>query len=358
MFISLERTVSVSATTFACKMEMSCKSPSKVTGALCATPCGQTNRNRLLSTSFLGMRDMSETMSKPNVAILGLGIMGSGMANRLLSAGFPLAVYNRNREKCVPFGRRRRVHRHFAARGCIAFPDHSQHGGAMTPLPERSGWEKNGALTGASPGSVLIESSTLSGDWIAGARAAKASSVAAEFLDAPVTGTKPHAASGELVFLVGGSADALDAARPVFSVLGRDVVHLGPVGSGTLMKLINNFVCGVQAASFAEAVAMIDAGGLDRVKAVSILTGGAPGSGIVKRIADRIATNDFTPNFALRWMAKDLVVCSAECAPDETELPCKLRPQRLSVFQQAIAEGHGDEDFSAVSKSSRRRSNS
>src|SRR5208283_5707252 len=142
---------------------------------------------------------------------------------------------------------------------------------------------EQGALNGAPAGSVLIESSTLSGDWIQ-ELAAKAAERGCKFLDAPVTGTKPHAASGELLFLVGGPAEVIEEARPVFSTLGRDVIHLGPIGSGAMMKLVNNFLCGVQAASFAEALALIDAGGLDRAKAMSILTGGAPGSGIVKRM--------------------------------------------------------------------------
>jgi 3-hydroxyisobutyrate dehydrogenase len=72
------------------------------------------------------------------------------------------------------------------------------------------------------------------------------------------------------------------------------------------MKLVNNFICGVQAASFAEALKLTDAGGLNRIKALSILTNGAPGSRIVKRVAERLPANDFTPNFMLRWMAKDL----------------------------------------------------
>ncbi len=133
-------------------------------------------------------------------------------------------------------------------------------------------------------------------------------------------------------------------------------VHLGPVGSGSLMKLINNFVCGVQAASFAEAVSMIDAGDLDRAKAVSILTGGAPGSGIVKRIADRMAADDFTPNFALRWMAKDIAYAQGDASKKGISL--QTAAAALSVFQRAIAEGYGDEDFSAVSKVSKKPSNS
>jgi 3-hydroxyisobutyrate dehydrogenase len=293
-------------------------------------------------------------MAQPRVAILGLGIMGTGMANRLLSANFPLTVYNRNREKSVPFADAGA----FVAESPREAASRSEIILSMVgdDAASRGVWlGENGALAGARPNAVLIESSTLSGDWIQ-ELAAKAAEWGCRFLDAPVTGTKPHAASGELVFLVGGSAEALDAARPVFSVLGRDAVHLGPVGSGSLMKLINNFVCGVQAASFAEAVAMIDAGGLDRAKAVAILTGGAPGSGIVKRMADRIAARDFTPNFALRWMAKDIGYAIDDASKNGISL--QTAAAALSVFKQAIAEGHGDEDFSAVSKSSKKRSNS
>lgn len=115
------------------------------------------------------------------------------------------------------------------------------------------------------------------------------------------------------------------------------------------MKLINNFVCGVQAASFAEAVSLIKAGGLDLTRSTAILTGGAPGSSIVKRVADRMAANDFEPNFALRWMAKDLSYAIETAAANEVSL--RTASAALSVFQQAIAEGHGDEDFSAVTKS-------
>lgn len=272
--------------------------------------------------------------------------MGTGMANRLLSANFPLAIYNRNREKCAPFAKggafAAASPREAAARSEIILSMVADDGAS------REIWlGENGALAGASPGSVLIESSTLSGGWIH-ELGAKAGERGCQFLDAPVTGTKPHAACGELVFLVGGSAKALDAARPVLSVLGRDVVHLGPVGSGASMKLINNFVCGVQAASFSEALCMIDACGLDRSKGMSILTNGAPGSGIVKRVADRTAANDFTPNFALRWMAKDLAYALQDASAKGISL--QTAASALSLFELAITAGHGDEDFSAVSQ--------
>jgi len=288
-------------------------------------------------------------MSKPSIAILGLGIMGAGMARRLLAANFPLAVYNRNREKSVPFGTDGAFvassPREAASRAQIVLSMVSDDSAS------RNVWlGENGALNGATANSLLIESSTLSVGWIQ-ELAAKAAERQCQFLDAPVTGTKPHAESGQLLFLVGGSADALDAARSVFSVLGRDVVHLGPTGSGALMKLVNNFLCGVQAASFGEAMSLVDAGGLDRDKAISILNGGAPGSGILKRIADRMAANDFSPTFALRWMAKDVTYALADASARGVSL--QTASAALSVLQQAIAQGHGDEDFAAVTKLSK-----
>ena len=288
------------------------------------------------------------------VALIGLGTMGIGMGGRLLGAGFPLTVFNRTPERAAELvkqgARLASSPAEAAADANIVFAMVSDD------KVSREIWlGEKGALKSAKPGTVCVDCSTLSPVWTR-ELAAEAQKHGCEFLDAPVTGTKPHAASGELVFLVGGSQEALDAARPVFSVLGRDVLHLGTVGSGARMKLINNFVCGVQAASFAEALTMIDAGVLDRATAISVLTGGAPGSGIVKRIADRMATNDFTPNFALHWMAKDLSYALRNAADKGIQL--QTAAAALSVFQQAIAEGHGNEDFSAVSKTAARRSNS
>jgi len=290
-------------------------------------------------------------MSKPDVAkqgvaILGLGIMGGGMARRLLSAGFPVAVYNRNPDRAVPFASAGA----FIAGSPREAASHADIIISMVAddIASKSVWlGENGALAGATRGSVLIESSTLTVGWIKELSAAAAQQ-GFDFLDAPVTGTKPHAASGELLFLVGGSASALAMAQPVFSVLGRDTIHLGPIGSGALMKLVNNFMCGVQVASFAEAVSLIQAGGLDRTKAESILTNGAPGSGIVKRASASAAANDFTPNFPLRLMAKDLGYAISEAS--SRGLLLQTASSALVVFKQAIAQGYGDEDFSAAVK--------
>ena len=284
-------------------------------------------------------------MAKPHVAILGLGTMGAGMASRLLSANFPLTVYNRNRDKTLPFSAGgagvANSPREAASRAVIVISM------VADDQASRNVWlGENGAVAGAQRGSVLIESSTLSVGWLK-ELAAAAVQRGCEFLDAPVTGTRPHASSGQLLFLVGGPATALEAVRPVFSVLSRDVIHLGPNGSGAMMKLINNFVCGVQAASFAEALSMAAGAGLEQEKVVKILTEGAPGSGIVKRIATQLTAND-DPNFTLRLMAKDLAYAVNEASVQGIQLQTALAA--LEIFKQAIAAGHGDEDFSAVTK--------
>ena len=293
---------------------------------------------------------MSEATTRPRVAILGLGTMGAGMARRLAAAGFPLTVYNRNSEKSAPFSKLgvfvAAAPREAASRADIVLSMVADDNSSRTV------WEgSDGALAGVLPGAVLIESSTLTVNWVR-ELAAKARQRGCEFLDAPVTGTRPHAESGELLFLVGGPAQVLATARPVFSVLGRDAVHLGPNGSGSYMKLINNFVCGVQAASFAEALSLIDASGLDSERAMSILINGAPGSPLVKRFWECANTSDLVPNFFLNLMAKDLRYASEEAS--RCGLQLETAAPALAIFQLAIANGHGEEDVSAVFKSLRR----
>ena len=133
------------------------------------------------------------------------------------------------------------------------------------------GLAKTGALASATPGTVCIECSTLTVSCVH-ELAVAAAEKKCEFLDAPVTGSKAQAAAGELNFLVGGSESTLEKARPVLAVMSKSIVPVGPIGSGALLKLVNNFMCGVQAASLAEAMAVIERSGLNRDKAMEIIT--------------------------------------------------------------------------------------
>ena len=285
-------------------------------------------------------------MSKPNVAVLGLGIMGGGMASRLLSAGFPVSVYNRSRQRAEKFAD--------AGAFVAASPGEAAARAEIVismvadDAASRSVWlGKDGALASVAVGSLLLESSTLSVDWVR-ELAAAAAERKCEFLDAPVTGTKPHAATGELFFMVGGSSEGFARARNVLSVLGRELVHLGPNGSGALLKLINNFVCGVQAASFAEALSLIRLSGIDREKSVSVLSNSALASPLIKRMLAAMAADDFTPNFPLRLMTKDIGYAIHEGA--RCGLPLQTAAPALEIFKHAVDRGLGDQDFSAVMK--------
>jgi 3-hydroxyisobutyrate dehydrogenase len=204
---------------------------------------------------------------------------------------------------------------------------------------------EDGALSNVSPGTILIESSTVTTDWIH-ELAESARARGAELLDAPVTGSKTHAAAGELNFLVGGSDAAVEKARPLFSAMGRSVVHLGPTVSGALLKLINNFVCGVQAAALAEALALIEKAGLDRDTATQVLANGAPGSPLVKGILPRMLAANYAPNFHLSLMQKDLEYSLKEAERWGVDLST-ARPA-LDAFRRAAASGRGQQDFSAV----------
>ena len=201
------------------------------------------------------------------------------------------------------------------------------------------------AILGTAPGTILVESSTVTVEWIHELdRAAKEHGC--ELVDAPVTGSKPQAAAGQLLFLAGGSSAAVDKITPILKAMGRDVVHVGPVGSGARLKLINNFLSGSQAAALAEALSLIERSGLDTQKALGVLTEGAPGSPIVKLLSGRMTARQYEPQFLLRLMAKDLRYAVSEA--DHQGLDLDMGRAALRVFEHAISAGQGEDDMSAV----------
>ncbi len=270
--------------------------------------------------------------------------MGSGMAANLLRKGFAVTVYNRNPQKAQEL---------MSAGATVAQTPAEAAASSefiITMLSDdaasRAVWMgTNGALSAVQQNSVLIECSTVSVAWTR-ELAAAAKQRGCDLLDAPVTGTKPHAAAGELTFLVGGSQQSLDRATPILQAMGRSIVHLGPSGSGALVKLINNFVSGVQAVAIAEAIALIEKTDLDAPKALAVVTEGAPGSPLVKTMAKRMTTPDFTPNFALKLMMKDLRYAIGEAQSHSMSLATAAAA--VGVLSKANDSGLGDLDFSAV----------
>ena len=285
-------------------------------------------------------------MNKLKIGFLGLGLMGSGMVRRLLGHGFSVAVFNRNSARTVgltELGARIATSARDAGSGADVVIDMVSDDAAS-----RAMWlGEKGALAGATAGTVCIESSTVTVDWTR-ELAAAVTARGCEFLDAPVTGSKMHAAAGELNFLVGGTAATLEKVRPVLTPMSKSITLIGPAGSGAMLKLINNFICGVQVVSFAEGLAMIERSGLDRTRALEVLTSGAPGSPIVKLMATRMAAEDYTPNFLLRLMTKDLGYALQEAGKLSLNLATAVAARES--FQKSITAGDGEKDMSAAIK--------
>jgi 3-hydroxyisobutyrate dehydrogenase len=270
--------------------------------------------------------------------------MGSGMAANLLKAGFDLSVYNRTAAKAQPLVD---AGAHLAATPADAAKDASV---AISMLADdaasRAVWiGTDGALAAVSKGAVLIESSTASPAWVV-ELAGLAAKHGADFLDAPVTGSKMQAEAGQLSFLVGGSEATLEKARPVLQAMSKEIVHLGPVGSGAKLKLINNFLCAVQIASLAEGLTWIERSGLDREKALAFLKTGAPGSPLLGAISARMASRNYAVNFVLKLMTKDLAYAQTEAARCNVDLTTADVARNL--FEEAVAQGYGEMDMSAV----------
>jgi 3-hydroxyisobutyrate dehydrogenase len=283
-------------------------------------------------------------MEKISVALLGVGTMGAGMAANLLKAGFRLSLYNRTRAKAQTF----------AAQGARVedTPAAAVKGAHLVismlsdDNASRDAWTGiDGALAAAGAGAVLVESSTASPAWVA-ELASLAHARGLQFLDAPVTGSRVQAEAGQLTFLVGGTDDALAQARPALEAISKEIIHLGPVTSGAKMKLLNNFLCGVQVASLAEAMAWLERSGLDRDKALNVLKNGAPGSPLLSGISARMTSEDYTVNFLLRLLSKDLAYAHAAAAQSGVDLSTAANAQHL--FDHAIEAGYGDKDMAAV----------
>ena len=278
------------------------------------------------------------------IAILGLGTMGMGMATNLLNAGFSVAAYNRSSAKAAPLGA-------LGARIASTPADAARDADVVISMVSdddvsRKTWTGElGALSGAKPGAVLVESSTVTPAWIA-----EFAQLAAErncpVVDAPVTGSRLQAAGGQLIFLVGADAAILERIRPILAAMSKEIVYLGPIGSGARMKLINNFLAGVQVASLAEAISWIERSGLDREKALKTLCNGAPGSPLISTISARMVAANYDVNFLLSLMRKDLHYAGADAATLGVELRSAMTAEKR--FVEAAAAGYGEKDMSAV----------
>jgi 3-hydroxyisobutyrate dehydrogenase-like beta-hydroxyacid dehydrogenase len=227
-----------------------------------------------------------------NVAFIGLGRMGHGMAGRYLDAGFSVAVWNRSKAKAedlISRGARWTSSPSNAADGADA---------VVTMVADdeasRAVWlGQDGAAATMKPGALAIECSTVSHQHaLASARELRGRGLI--YIDCPVTGLPQAAAAGKLTLLVGADAADLDRAKPYLAPIGDVVRHFGAVGTGTVFKLINNLMGAVQIASLAEGIAMAEHAGLDMNLVAEALATGAVASPQVIRHSKRMVARDFS----------------------------------------------------------------
>jgi 3-hydroxyisobutyrate dehydrogenase len=279
------------------------------------------------------------------VGFVGLGIMGSRMAANLRRAGAELTVFNRTREKAEAFA--------------------SEHGGTVADTPADVGavsdvvitmvvdgaqvetvlLGEDGVAAGAGEGTLCVDMST-----IAPADTRRIGAALGErgigSVDAPVTGSSPKAEDGTLTIMAGGTEADFARARPLFDVMGELVVHVGELGQGQTVKLINNAVAATNASTLAQALVVGKATGVDLEALIKVMGGGSGGSAMLALKAEPMRTHDYATLFKLEHMLKDVRLCLEEGQAAGVPFPAAAHTRE--VLTAAIGRDLGDADFAAI----------
>ena len=286
------------------------------------------------------------------VGLIGLGLMGRPMGLNLLKAGYSLTVWNRTAsraESLVAAGAKlANSPREVAEASDVLITIVSDPPALEGVLWGASGSaQDSGALGALRPGSTYVDSSTVSP-----ALARKIGAACAErqiaFLDAPVTGGTWGAEKGELVFMVGGDAQVLKDAEPVFGVMGKRWFHLGPNGAGQTIKLAMNLILALQVDALAEALALVTAAGLQGEKLVEVLQSSMARAAVLDVKAPLLLKGEYPPSFPLRLMHKDMGL--ALDLAKEAGVPLPAAAAAYSTYSAVKASAKEDVDYAAVMK--------
>ncbi len=278
------------------------------------------------------------------IGIVGVGLLGTAVASRLLEGGFEVAGYDTLPGQLVPL----------RSRGLVAaasLADAATNADAIfTILPSPDSVEAaflgtGGLLDAAPPSATLIQMSTISPALtrrLADAAAAKARA----FLDAPMSGTSAMVAHGDCVIFVGGDGGHLEACRPAFSAIARRTVHVGAAGMASLAKLATNLLVGLNTAALAEALVLGAKGGLDPALLVEILRDSAAASKMLEVRGPLMVGHRFEPQMKLDLFLKDFRLMLEEGQRLGVALPLTSLTQQLCTA--TAAAGRGGEDLAAL----------
>lgn len=280
------------------------------------------------------------------IAFIGLGIMGAPMATNLVKAGFDVVACNRSParvEQLVAAG----------ARGAGSIAEAVRDAEVVaTMVPDSPDVRsvlagEGGVFENAPAGTLVIDFSTIRPD-AAAELAAEGAGRGFRVLDAPVSGGEQGAIEGALSVMVGGAADDFEAAEPVFSAVGKTIVHVGPAGSGQTVKAANQLMVAGIIELVAEAIVFLEAYGVDTEAALRVLGGGLAGNTVLQRKGAAMLARDFRPGFRIALHDKDMGIVTA--AAREAGVVIPLGALAAQLVSSLKARGDGGLDHSALLK--------
>jgi 3-hydroxyisobutyrate dehydrogenase-like beta-hydroxyacid dehydrogenase len=277
---------------------------------------------------------------KPTIGFIGLGLMGSAMVERLQSLGYPMMVVAHRARANVEAALARGAREIETARMLATETDLVMLCMDNSDAVESRMFGPEGVIAGLSPGQLVIDFGTsLPSSTLKIGAAVEAAGGA--YMDAPLGRTPSHAREGKLNIMAGGPADEFESVRPILVDLGENVFHVGPLGTGHTLKLINNFYAMTSAVAMSEAFAMADRAGLPRDKLYEVMSAGPLGSGMMDFIKAEAVDGDRTKlAFSMVNGAKDVGYYRRMVADlGQTSM---IAPATLAVFEEALAAGWAD----------------
>lgn len=291
-------------------------------------------------------------MPDERIAFLGLGTMGAAMTANLARAGHEVVAWNRTPGR-APELDELGVTRAATAAEAAAAADVVVVCVSDTPDVEQVLFGVDGAADGARPGSLLIDCSTIAPaptrEFASRLRARGVSMV-----DAPVSGGSEGARKATLSIFVGGDPADVERARPVLGALGTTITHVGPIGSGQAVKAVNQVILAGTYLGVAEGIVLAMKAGLDVDQVVGALGGGAAQSWVLANRSGRMLENDYPLGFKVTLHRKDLAIALGLAEETGASLPVSELAAELE--DGLVADGHGDDDMSALARSIRARS--
>lgn len=284
------------------------------------------------------------------VGVVGLGIMGSGMARNIVSAGFETTVWNRTVARTEPL----------AAAGAVVAATASDLAAVSdvvlvcvsdTADVEAVLFGPHGVSAGIRSGTLVVDASTIAPAATRGF-ADRLATVGVAFVDAPVSGGSEGAAKGILSIMVGGAAADVERARPVLEAIGRTITHVGPVGAGQTCKLVNQVLVVGNMLAVAEALTLAEAGGLDLGTTIEAVAGGAAGSWMLTNRGPQVVAEDWRPGFTIDLQQKDLRLVLDTA--DDLGVPLIGTATIFQLYRTLQKAGLGEEGNHALIKALRR----